>query len=122
MIINFLRTYKFSILFLFIITLLMIIPGKSIPSELIIFNGVDFVVHILLFGFLTVLYLFEKRSDKSVLLTITTFITTIVIYSLMIEIIQHFLIPGRTGSYFDFTANIIGLSLLFLKKFFPVKS
>jgi VanZ family protein len=122
MIINFLRTYKFSILFLFIITFLMLIPGKSIPDELVIFNGVDFVVHILLFGFLTVLYLFEKSKDRSAFLTITAFIITIVVYSFIIEIVQHFFIPGRTGSYFDFSANITGLSLLFLKKFFPAKS
>ncbi len=117
----FIKTYKFSLLFLGIITVLMVIPGKSIPENLVLFNGIDFLLHILLFGFLSIIYLYERKRDFKHVFPIIYFIVFVIIYSFLVEILQQYIISGRTGSYYDFTANIIGLSLLSFQKILPVK-
>ena len=93
----------------------MLIPGKKIPSELIVFNGMDFIVHFLLFCFLSLVFLYERRKTR-MLLPFGIFILIVIVYSILIEITQEIAITGRTGSYYDTIANILGLSALILNR------
>jgi VanZ family protein len=103
-------------LWFFIILLVVSVPAGNLPkSDLFKIPHFDKVVHTGMFFVFTVLlnYGFYKQESVSFLkvYNYTIAITFGVIYSIVTEILQHFYIAGRSGEYWDFVANLAGISL-----------
>jgi VanZ family protein len=107
------RAVVLTILFAILLLILSIIPGDmtSTPGGFY-FEGMDKVMHALMYGVFALLvtnvYLaFFKLKFWPVLLLV--FITWC--YSIMMEILQLYLVSTRSGELLDAIANLIGIVL-----------
>jgi VanZ family protein len=78
-------------------------------------NYSDKVVHFFLFGIffsLLLFYLEEKKTCTNIKKYLYSFLLSCV-YAGACELIQHF-IPGRTASYYDFIAGVLGAFVFLL--------
>lgn len=107
------RAVVLTILFAILLLILSIIPGDmtSTPGGFY-FEGMDKVMHALMYGIFALLvtnvYLaFFKLKFWPVLLLV--FITWC--YSIMMEILQLYLVSTRSGELLDAIANLIGIVL-----------
>ncbi len=92
-----------------IVAVLLLIPGDDLPKEEL-FEGFDKVVHVLIFGIFS--FLFVSMRDKANskiewLFLLISFLVSIS-YSLLLEYFQNF-IPGRQFDAKDLLANSIGV-------------
>jgi VanZ family protein len=91
-------------------------PGNQLPKvRFINFYGADKLIHFLIFMILQFLLLLETFRPfyelKSKKIWIITGIT--IIYAVLSEVIQLFLINYRTGSIFDLLADLCGITFAF---------
>lgn len=107
------RAVVLTILFAILLLILSIIPGDmtSTPGGFY-FEGMDKVMHALMYGVFALLatnvyVAFFKLKFWPVLLLV--FITWC--YSIMMEILQLYLVSTRSGELLDAIANLIGIVL-----------
>lgn len=106
--------YLKSIIWALLTLALGIIPGSSLRKVgTIPIPHFDKVVHFILFFTLTLLLLYEtaKRNGHTALSlkTKTAIAMLAIAYGALLEVIQHLLVAGRTGSVLDFMANTLGV-------------
>ena len=102
-----------AFLWFVVITIVVLTPGSSLPkSKLFDIPFLDKLIHLVLFFIFGVLlyFGFHKQSDANILKRmILTF--TIVIglaYSIITEVLQHYIAVGRSGDFVDLAANVAG--------------
>lgn len=106
--------YLKSILWALLTLALGIIPGSSLRKVgTIPIPHFDKVVHFILFFILTLLLLYEtakRNGHKTLSLKTKTAVAVLTIsYGAFLEVIQHLLVAGRTGSMLDILANSLGV-------------
>ncbi|MEE4257529.1 MAG: VanZ family protein [Bacteroidales bacterium] len=100
-----------------LIAVLTLVPGNYIPriTSFLDWLSPDKILHFILFG--TYAYLLAKGFHKqgiSSLLKQNPMIFSIIIgivFAFFIEVMQMFVIPGRDGNVYDFTADVLGTFL-----------
>lgn len=105
--------YWKSIVWTAIVILATTLPSNSIPkSSLLEIPHFDKIVHFGLFFVLAMFIISEQNTlrlqggltRKAIILALSFTIA----YGLIIEFLQYFLLPTRSGSLFDFLANTLG--------------
>jgi VanZ family protein len=88
-----------------IVLVLTLIPGKELPDVPIF--GIDKFVHVFIFGLLMVLttYGLSKILLRNPALMSALYTCA---FGIMVELIQPY-VPGRSFSYFDILANMMGV-------------
>jgi VanZ family protein len=101
--------YKFSLLLAVIIVLLSLLPSSSLPdSSLFSIPFLDKIVHMGMYGLLTLVILLEIRCADC--FPKHLFVGALVFFmGLLIEILQSTVIPTRTAEWLDLLANSLGL-------------
>lgn len=95
-----------------IILLLTTISGNnfnSIPTFSI--HGVDKIAHFIVFFVFAVFLLadlYKNLIKVNLIKTVLIIFLITLFYGGMIELVQHFFIPYRTGSIYDLIANLMG--------------
>lgn len=102
-----------SSLWTIIILLATTLPSSSIPkSSLLKIPHFDKIVHFVLFFVLAILLISEfntlRKEGKLTRLSIVIAISVSVVYGLIIELLQYYLLTTRSGSLYDFAANVLG--------------
>lgn len=117
------RGFLLTILFAIMIMILSLVPsdiGGGPPS--FSFPGMDKVIHGIMYGLLTMLALYEFfKHSRLNFLPFLLIMLVIFFYSILMEIMQYYLVESRSGEANDVLANLIGIfigaSLIFwLKK------
>jgi VanZ family protein len=117
------KRFLLTILFAIIIMFLSLVPtdiGGGVPS--FYFPGMDKIIHGIMYGLFTMLALYEFfRYVRLSFLPFMLIILSVFFYSILMEIMQYYLIKSRSGEINDVLANltgiIIGATLIFwLKK------
>jgi hypothetical protein len=109
-----------TILWVMVIFILSFLPGRVFEKvklfEKITFQ--DLIVHFIMYAVFTVFLIKELSSVKSEhLLNKAGWITPLlgsVVLGIFTELVQHFLIPGRTGSLSDFALDMCGSAAVIL--------
>ncbi|MBN2522150.1 MAG: VanZ family protein [Bacteroidales bacterium] len=88
-------------------------PGENLPAGNILqIYHIDKVIHFVIFLFLQFLFLFDfgytKRSIP--LKNQMVIFLAVIVYAALSELIQVFFITERNGSWFDFIADILGMT------------
>lgn len=106
-----LRPYLMTLSWLVLVTAMSLLPASALPSTTA-FKGMDKLIHAYMYGQFVILLVitFHKQHDfdqvkhapRSIALAIAT------AYGLLMELLQHNLIPGRTFDFLDILANIGG--------------
>jgi VanZ family protein len=105
------RYWKSSVCVI-IIGYLLFTPAKDLPKiSFLNFKNSDKLIHIFLFMTLEYFLLIERKDafDKLKYRTILKISCFAIFYGGFSEIIQLLLIKSRTGSWFDFLADCIGV-------------
>jgi VanZ family protein len=110
----FLRKFWKTILCALVISYALFTPASDLPRFVILrFPHADKLIHCILFLslefiiLLDIIKLYEKPQPKTI-----GFLTFLVLlYGGVAEIIQHYFIKGRSGSWFDFMADGIGVGI-----------
>ena len=117
------RGFLLTILSAIIIMILSLAPtdiSGGPPS--FYFQGMDKVIHAIMYGLFTILALYEYlKHNRLNFLPVFLIMLTVLFYSILMEIMQYYLVEYRSGEVNDVLANltgiIIGASLIFwLKK------
>ncbi len=109
---NVLKYWKSSV-WTIIIILATTLPSSSIPkNSLLQIPHFDKLVHFTLFFVLALFILSERNSlrlqGQLTNRAITFALSISIAYGLIIELLQYFLLPTRSGSLYDFMANVLG--------------
>lgn len=117
----FIKHYLPSIIWSFIILILCSIPGKEFPDTAFVnIPHLDKIVHFILYFILSYFIIrdFLKRNTLNINIYILT-VFFVIVLGTGIEILQHYLIPFRTGEIFDMLFNVMGaLLFVFLHHFY----
>ena len=100
-----------TLLWAVIVAVLLLLPGDDLPKKEL-FKGFDKVVHVLLFGILSFLFvsIWEQRSSNIDWRIILISFLVSFVYSTLLEYLQNF-IPGRQYDLIDLLANSTGIVL-----------
>jgi VanZ family protein len=103
--------FLFTTLFALVIFFLSVFPvNLSGGPSLLYFTGMDKLVHAVMYCFFTILALSEFFfREKIKFKPLFVIVTTIFLYSVLVEFIQHFLIASRSGEINDALANLAGI-------------
>ncbi len=108
---NFFRSWKSISWFVFIL-LVTFLPAPG-SGRIFLFNNTDKLIHLGLFLVFSVFLASDARRflqastvDKKVALIV---ILTGILTGLLTEIVQYYAIAARSGSVFDFIADIFGI-------------
>jgi len=96
--------YKlFAIIYTLAVAYISLIPlsNYNLPN----FNMADKIVHVLLYFFLTFIWL---RAYPLFLKIKWTYLSIIIAWGILIEFLQAFVVTGRSGDFFDALANSLG--------------
>ncbi len=116
---GFLLTALFAVFILFLTVIPVEIGGKD-PA--LYFSGIDKLIHALMYGLFTLLSLYEYFKQKPLhYIPYILILLGIFLYSILMEIIQHYLLIYRSGEFNDVLANSTGimiaaLFIIWLKK------
>jgi len=126
----FLKNMKWALLWAVLIFILCALPGKDVPFDDFWdeFN-LDKLIHAGMFFIQAVLLINGLRSQTK-FIALSQYARQLVfivcvVYGGSLELLQHYYIEGRTGSWFDFAANTVGTLvgiLLFKRASFFVKN
>jgi glycopeptide antibiotics resistance protein len=111
-----LKAYIRSIILLVGILILSIMPSDS-NNELprFWFQGMDKIIHLGMYFLLTLSFLRDHYKNKQKKPLITFLIALgILLFSLCMELIQHYLIYTRSGDILDALANLSGILIALL--------
>jgi len=106
-----------GILWTMLIALLTLIPGNYIPrvTTFLDWLGPDKLVHLFIFGVYAYLLIEGFRRQKPGSIThehaVLSGLLIGMVFAIFTEVMQRFVIPGRSGNYFDFLADLLGLLL-----------
>lgn len=93
---------------------MMLLPSENLPDE--VFDANDKILHALSFGFLYFLIyqawfrLGKSKVTKPLQLKILFFC---VFLGGLIELLQAYIVSGRSGDWFDFIADLFGAVLVY---------
>jgi len=107
-----LKKYYKTIIVFILVLLLSLLPADTAPKmRFINIPHFDKVVHFFMYFFLTSASLIDIKNNikNPTKLLIFSVIFSIIVMSGFIEIIQENIILGRSGSWFDLIANILGI-------------
>lgn len=107
----FLKYYKSTIIFILVLLLSLLPANSTAKIHFLNLPYFDKVIHFLMYFSLTfVLFLDIKIKIKNPTRPfIFRVVILLVVWSGFLEIIQEFFILGRSGSWFDLLANILGV-------------
>jgi VanZ family protein len=115
-----------TILFAILLLILSIIPGDmTVTPGGFYFQGMDKVIHALMYGVFAILVtnvylaLYKIKFWPLLLLVFTTWV-----YSILMEILQFYVVETRSGELLDAIANLTGIALgtLFFVGFKKIRS
>jgi VanZ family protein len=103
-----------SIVWSITVVILTLIPGEELPNVPVV--GIDKLVHVFIFALMMTLTAFglhksslrQSLKNRALISFAYSFI-----FGIIIELIQPF-VPGRSFSYFDIVANMIGVAIGYL--------
>jgi VanZ family protein len=105
-------THWRSILWFFIISILLFIPGSKLPKqEIFQIPGLDKIIHFGLFLILEWLLLFDsaiKKSNDNPIEVLKISLTAVG-FAVLTELIQRYLISERMGDINDLDMDLIGM-------------
>lgn len=103
------RGYLPFIAWMVFMTIMLLMPSKKVPS---VFKSVeDWLLHIVIMLISVLLLYFPFRIRKA---TPSFYLKTLLMflcYSIVVEAIQEYFIPGRGGAVSDVVANMTGVLL-----------
>jgi len=107
--------YKYwkTIIWFLLSAFVLFIPGENIPTRSIFqIDHIDKVIHFAIFLFLQFLILFDFGYTKTFIPLKNQMVIffAVIVYAALSELIQVFYIPERNGSWFDFIADILGMT------------
>ena len=97
-----------------LIAVLTLAPGNYIPRVVTFLDWLspDKIVHFILFGTYSFLLMegFKRQNKYAFPLKYTVFTTLFIgiVFGILIEVMQKFVIPGRNGNIYDMLADILG--------------
>lgn len=102
-----------SFLFALLILFLSVTPTDvNDETPFFYFDGIDKVVHALMYGVFTILvvtaYLNNCNYKFRILILV---VSSIWLYSILMELVQHFFVEYRSGEILDAAANLAGILL-----------
>jgi len=106
MIKNFIKKYKFTILWTLVILILVLLPSNSIKKPKIIIENLDKIVHFILFTILSFFVQLESKKEKYLSLSVLIFIIT---FAISTEILQFVFTTTRKFELLDIFADISGI-------------
>lgn len=112
-----------SILWAIIIAFGLFAPGDKLPDRRFFhIENIDKILHLLIFGFLQFLILFDMHLNRVIITRKRIFLIILICicYGALTEIIQYSLVSKRKGSIADLFADITGI-MLSLGFFFLIK-
>lgn len=98
-----------AILYSIGITILFFMPTNQLPS--VGLYGVDKIVHIIIFFFLTILWqlvVFKRRGDRLTNRISFWILGVILVFGILIEVLQGEVTVSRTGNFYDVLADLLG--------------
>jgi VanZ family protein len=102
--------YKFTILLVFLIALLSLVPGQNMPgSFLFSIPHFDKIIHLSMYAGLGFVALAESRRDHPRLGKDVLLLFSIFAMSALLEILQATVVAARSAEWFDLLANFLGL-------------
>lgn len=107
-----------GIAWFFIVGILTLMPGKDVPDVgWLNFPDFDKIVHIVLFGGLTLLFCLPYlktgisfRKKRTIFIRISLLM---ILWGFIIELIQKFFVTGRSFEWLDLLADSVGVFLAF---------
>ena len=119
---RFFKKYLFSIITVIVIFYLSTASSSAFPKMPQI-EGLDKIVHLLMYFKLAFMLVLEntRKNNLGYYLLVILFP---ILYGGLLEIIQHYFCPSRTGDWFDFLANTMGVLIGYLaaQKLLKVKN
>ena len=107
---KYLIRYKFSLLLGLIVVLLSLLPAGSLPDPPIVnLPFLDKIVHLGMYGSLGLTAMLELRCKSSCLKPCLIMLILLFFMRFLIEVLQTYLIPSRSGEWLDLAANFLGL-------------
>ena len=99
------------ILFAILILILSILPSDiSKESPRFFFPGMDKIIHAMMYGAFTYLALNEFLKNYAVRKrSVIIIIVAVFSYSVLMEILQLYLVESRSGEWLDILANLTGI-------------
>src|SRR6056297_1779870 len=120
------RRFLYTALFAMLILFLTITPTDiSEKAPNLFFKGVDKLIHAMMYGLFSMLSLYEYFKQKPLsYIPYILMLFGVLLYSVLMEIIQHYLVAYRSGELNDVLANFSGILIgaLFILWFKKVKS
>lgn len=119
------KKYIPALLWALLILFLSGFPGNKIP--VVSFKFTDKIAHFIMYAVLSVLLLFGKTNNKSLSFNVNVLVILIcVCYGGFMEFLQNTIFINRSGNWYDFLANTIGVFLgvlffPFIRKILPKK-
>ncbi|MCF8224971.1 MAG: VanZ family protein [Bacteroidales bacterium] len=102
--------YIVSILFAIVIFILSVWPADTAPTPSFFFKGMDKVIHGIMYGVFIVLILREYLKNSVVNYQGVIYLLLLTwIYSIIMELIQYFVVETRSGEIYDVLANMGGI-------------
>lgn len=108
-----LRNYITTIFFFILITIVSLLPGSNEEKHsFFYFDGIDKVVHFCMYATLTFVMLNDYLKQHHFLCKRLILIgLSILCFSIIMELIQQFFIPLRSGDILDVAANSVGITI-----------
>lgn len=107
---QFIWKYKFTILSVLFVLIAIMTPGDDIPSVGITIPHIDKVVHLGMFGGVSVCFYWDYVQSMKKMPSLLLSLIALVGFAAMTEIIQLY-VPKRSCDYRDFIADSIGILL-----------
>lgn len=90
---------------------LLFTPAKNLPkSTRFDIPHFDKIIHISMFLILVFIVHFDAQLNKN-MKRFLGYISIIIAFGILSEIIQYHFIAGRSGNIFDFIADVVGITL-----------
>ena len=101
-------TFKWGLLWSLFILIICFLPGSKLPNPTFLSKiYFDKIIHLLVYLILFILVFKGAKEIIGMPLLFSAFYC--IIYGLIIELVQHFLIIDRSGELFDVFANVVGV-------------
>lgn len=114
---KFVKTYYKFLIWTIVIGVLCFTPGDEFREVKINIPHFDKIVH---FGMFYILGLFIKAITLKVSNVFIQLVIVALVYAGLIEIVQHFFVPVRSGDIIDFIFDTVGLIVgIYTFNFYP---
>src|SRR5690554_4312449 len=101
-----------AILYSIAITVLFLMPTNQLPS--VGLAGIDKIIHILIFLFLTILWqlvVFKRRGDRLTTKSSFLLLGVVIMFGILIEVLQGEVTVSRTANFYDVLADLVGAGI-----------